>query len=273
MTDLARVQDTGSLATDMEYARVVSVGDLLPPAYRGKPANVLLAMGLGKAMGLSPAEALYRIHVIQGRPTAAAELIASNVRKAGHRLRVSGDETQARATIIRADDPDFEFESVWTLDRARKLDLTSKDGWKKQPGTMMRWRAVTEVARLACPEALYGVAYVADEVGEFVQPAPTPRATADTFAGPAEDVQDAEVVEPDPTPEPITAAQLKALHTLLSKNDMDRDAAIAWFCQRTDRDITSSKDLTKREASDLIDALSAATTDVDTLPVGGEDRG
>ena len=272
MTDLARVQDAGSLATDMEYARVVAVGDLLPPAYRGKPANVLLAMGLGKAMGLSPAEALYRIHVIQGRPTAAAELIASNVRKAGHRLRVSGDETQARATIIRADDPEFEFESVWTLDRARRLDLANKDGWKKQPGTMMRWRAVTEVARLACPEALYGVAYVADEIGEFVQSAPAPRATADMFAAPAEgDVQDAEVVASDAeTAEPITAAQLKALHTLLSKADMDRDAAIAWFCQRTDRDITSSKDLTKAEASGLIDALSAATSEADTLPVGGE---
>lgn len=275
MTDLARVQDAGSLATDMEYARVVAVGDLLPPAYRGKPANVLLAMGLGKAMGLSPAEALYRIHVIQGRPTAAAELIASNVRKAGHRLRVSGDETQARATIIRSDDPEFEFESVWTLDRARRLDLANKDGWKKQPGTMMRWRAVTEVARLACPEALYGVAYVADEVGEFVQSAPAPRATADMFAAPAEgDVQDAEVVASDAeTAEPITAAQLKALHTLLGKADMDRDAAIAWFCQRTDRDITSSKDLTKREASDLIDALSAAMTDTDALPVGGESNG
>jgi hypothetical protein len=54
---------------------------------------------------------------------------------------------------------------------------------------------------------------------------------------------------------------------------MDRDAAIAWFCQRTDRDITSSKDLTKAEASGLIDALGAATTEADTLPVGGEDRG
>ena len=92
---------------------------------------------------------------------------------------------------------------------------------------------------------------------------------------PSEDVQDAEVVEPDAeAPEPsITAAQLKALHTLLSKADMDRDAAIAWFCQRTDRDITSSKDLTKAEASGLIDALGAATTEADTLPVGGEDRG
>ncbi len=270
MTDLARVQDAGTLATDMEYARVVSVGDMLPTAYRGKPANVLVAMGLGRAMGLSPAESLYRIHVIQGRPTASAELIAANVRKAGHRLRVSGDETQARATIIRADDPEFEFESVWTLDRARRLDLASKDGWKKQPGTMMRWRAVTEVARLACPEALYGVAYVADEIGEMVQTAPAPRATADLFAETTSDVLDAEVEPELAAPEPITDAQSRKLHALLRECGMDRAAALEWFSTRLEREVTSSKDLTKVEASGLIEALSDATSEADTLPVGGE---
>lgn len=278
MTDLARLQDAGTaLATDMEYARVVAVGDMLPAAYRGKPANVLVAMGLGRAMGLSPAEALYRIHVIQGRPTASAELIAANVRKAGHRLRVSGDETQARATIIRSDDPEFEFESVWNLDRARKLDLANKDGWKKQPGTMMRWRAVTEVARLACPEALYGVAYVADEIGESVQAAPTAaptaqRATAEMFTShsPAAEVVDAEV-EPDPTPVPITDAQSRKLHALLRECGMDRDAALRWFSDRLGRDVTTSKALTKDEARGIIDALEAATSEpADTLPVGGE---
>ena len=120
-------------------------------------------------------------------------------------------------------------------------------------------RADDEGTAHEAPGKTTGVGSLRDDV---IPPAP-----------PAEDVQDAEVVEPDPTPEPITAAQLKALHTLLSKNDMDRDAAIAWFCQRTDRDITSSKDLTKAEASGLIDALGAATTEADTLPVGGEDRG
>lgn len=267
MTELARIEDAGTLATDMEYARVVSVGDLLPTAYRGKPANVLVAIGLGRAMGLSPAEALYRIHVIQGRPTAAAELIASNVRKAGHRLRVSGDETQARATIIRADDPEFEFESVWTLDRARKLELSGKDGWKKQPGTMMRWRAVTEVARLACPEALYGVAYVADEVGEMVQAAPAPRATADLFDPPAPDVTVADVV-PEPA-EPMSDAQSRKLHALLRDCGMDRAAALAWFAARIGREVTSSKELTKHEASELIEALASAVSEPasDALPV------
>ena len=46
------------------------------------------------------------------------------------------------------------------------MGLTSKDNYKKQPGTMLQWRAISAVARLACPEALYGVAYTADELGD-----------------------------------------------------------------------------------------------------------
>ena len=164
MTELVHHQTSSDLSEQMDYARAISSASMLPQQYRGKPADILIATGLGRAMGLSPAESLYRIHVIQGRPTASAELIAANVRKAGHVLRVKGDEQQARAVIIRHDDPGFEFESVWDLERAKRLGLTDKDGWRKQPGTMMRWRAITEVARLACPEALYGVAYVREEI-------------------------------------------------------------------------------------------------------------
>ena len=71
-TDLTTYQGGTALSEQMEYARVVSSGALLPQAYRGKPADILIAVGLGQAMGLSPAESLYRIDVIQGKPTASA---------------------------------------------------------------------------------------------------------------------------------------------------------------------------------------------------------
>ena len=109
-------------------------------------------MGLGASMGLSPAESLYRIHVIQGRPTASAELIAANVRRAGHRLRVTGDDIKAIASVWRSDDPEFEFRVEWNLARAQKMGLGAKENWRNQPGTMLKWRAITEVARLACPK-------------------------------------------------------------------------------------------------------------------------
>ena len=244
MTDIVHATHSNELAADMEYARVVSSGAMLPTQYRGKPADILIAMGLGRAMGLSPAESLYRIHVIQGRPTASAELIAANVRKAGHILRVRGDENSARAVIIRSDDPEFEFESVWDMERAKRLGLAGKDGWQKQPGTMMRWRAITEVARLACPEALYGVAYVAEEIGDLPRTeTTTTRVSADDFlqtsapTEPVADVTDAEVIEDEPQPEPKLSARnrgrLFALFTQKGIPEAEQLAGIARVIGRT----------------------------------------
>lgn len=267
MTELVQHQPN-DLAADMHYAEVISGGAMLPTQYRGKPADILIAMGLGRAMGLSPAESLYRIHVIQGRPTASAELIAANVRKAGHILRVRGDETSARAVIIRSDDPEFEFESVWNLERAKRLGLAGKDGWQKQPGTMMRWRAITEVARLACPEALYGVAYVADEISDAPRESfASPTVTASDFLNPAadavqtpladDDVQDSEEVADEPeTGEAITDAQMKALHASFGDVGIkDRDIRLDYVQKIVGRELTTSSDLTRAEASRVIDAL------------------
>ena len=158
-----------TLTQQMDYARTVASGSLLPQSYRDNPANVMIALGLGQAMGLAGIEALYRIDVIQGKPTASAELIASNVRKAGHKLRVETDEANMRvtATIIRADDPEFPHTVVRDMAWAQKMGLSTKDNYKKQPLTMLEWRAISAVARKACSEALYGVAYTPDELGDF----------------------------------------------------------------------------------------------------------
>lgn len=282
-TDLATFTDPSTMSATWQYAETVARASMLPAAYRGKPADVLIAIGLGQAVGIPPAQSLYEIYVVNGRPSPSANLMAALVRRSGHKLRVEGNAESCTATLVRADDPDYPFTATWTIDQARAAGLTSKDTWKQYPAAMLRARAIAEVVRMGASEAVLGMEYAAEEQRDIEDDRPVVLPRKTTGVGslrddlippvpPSEDVQDAEVVEPDAeAPEPsITAAQLKALHTLLSKADMDRDAAIAWFCQRTDRDITSSKDLTKAEASGLIDALSAATSEADTLPVGGE---
>jgi hypothetical protein len=279
-TDLATFTDPGTMSATWQYAETVARASMLPAAYRGKPADVLIAIGLGQAVGIPPAQSLYEIYVVNGRPSPSANLMAALVRRSGHKLRVDGNAESCTATLVRADDPDYPFTATWTIDQARAAGLANKDTWKQYPAAMLRARAIAEVVRMGASEAVLGMEYAAEEQRDIQDDRTVvlPRKTTgvdslrdDLIPPTSEDVQDADVVEPDTeVPEPITAAQLKALHTLLSKAEMDRDAAIAWFCQRTDRDITSSKDLTKAEASGLIDALGAATTEADTLPVGGE---
>lgn len=161
-----------SMQDQMQFAQLVTEGSMVPKDYKGQPANAMIAIGLGQSMGLSPAESLYRIDVIQGKPTASAELIASNIRKAGHVLRVEVDEqnTSVRATVYRADDPVFAHTVTRDMNWAKQMGLVSKDNYKRQPLTMLQWRAISGVGRLACPEALYGVQYTPDELGDIPAP-------------------------------------------------------------------------------------------------------
>lgn len=165
--EIALQQPAMTFAEQMQYAKTVCQGSLVPSAYRGQPANVLIAMDFGRSMGLSPAESLYRITVISGRPSASAELIAANVRRAGHRLRVTKDDRARTATceIVRRDDPDFTFTATWDMAKAQQANLSGKENWRKYPMAMLTARSITECARDACPEALYGVVYTGEELG------------------------------------------------------------------------------------------------------------
>lgn len=168
MTQELAAREMG-IDAQMRYAKAMSQATIIPQSYRNNPANILVAEGFGQSMGLSPAESLYRINVIQGKPTMSAELVAAQVRKAGHKLRIEQDPASmtARATIIRADDPDAPYTSVWDMERAKAMGLAAKESYKKQPLTMLTWRAVTDCARMACSEALYGM-YTPDEMGATV---------------------------------------------------------------------------------------------------------
>lgn len=155
-----------SVPDRMKYSEALSGSTLLPADYRGKPANVLLALEYGNALGIPPMTAIQGVHIINGKPTASAGLIGALVRKAGHRLRVTGDAAHAVCEIVRHDDPEFTFRSKWTWDRAVAAKLTGKDTWKNFPAAMLKARAITECARDACPEALAGVNYTPEELGD-----------------------------------------------------------------------------------------------------------
>lgn len=169
-TSLVPVGDAprSSLAEKITYASKLADADLLPAAYRKKPGNILLAIEMGESIGVPAITAINLIHVIEGKPSASSALISALVRRAGHRLRVTGNDQQATAQIVRCDDPDFTFSATWTLDRAKAANLTGKGPWKSYPAAMLKARAITECARDACQEALCGVQYTPEELGADV---------------------------------------------------------------------------------------------------------
>ena len=212
-TDLV---STAPLPDRLAYAEALSKADLLPKQFAGKPADVLLAMEWGAALGMTPMQAINSIHVINGKPGLSANALAALVRRQGHRMRVVGDEKEATASIWRRDDPEFEYRATWTLDMAKKAGLiTGKDNWTKYPGAMLKARAQTAVVRDACPELIIGLPGDDDIDGPDwstpVQPATTVERLDDTSTV---DTATGEIVDQAP-------ADLDAIAMRIAAADLD----------------------------------------------------
>ena len=238
----------GVLTEQLRYAQEVSQADILPDAYKNRPSDILVAMGFGQAMGLSPMESLYRINVIKGKPTMSAELIAAQVRKAGHKLRITKDREHlsVTATIIRSDDPDSPFSEIRDQQWAQNMGLTGRENYRKQPLTMLTWRAITAVAREACPEALYGVAYTPDEMYDMQPQQPSQPAPA---------VQQPTQAEEEPVPAVVLATKYqrsKLNNALKSCGVKTRDESNHVYTTLLERPITGSSDIEWSEADQLL---------------------
>jgi hypothetical protein len=160
----------------LQYAKALAEASIIPTQYQRKPANVLVAIETGNALGIPAIQALNSIAVINGRATLSADLMAAVVRRAGHRLRVREDGPESvTATLIRADDPDGAFTATWTREKATRAGLWGNRGpWTQYPTQMLRARAITEVCRQGASDALMGLVYTPEELGARLDDAGAP---------------------------------------------------------------------------------------------------
>lgn len=269
-----RERPTSRDADEVERAHRITVG------------NITATILTGDELGLQPMAALRSIDVIQGTPAMRAIALRAIVLAAGHDMWVE-DATETRAIVKgKRKGSDQVQQSVWTLDRAQKLGLAGKENWRKQPGAMLVARATSECARLVAADAILGVPYSVEELADGDEDAGQPVATQPAAAAPRTarrrtttapqaiarppveqqdepvDVEpDFDEVEPVATPEtaavdPINPAQVKKVQVLYRELDVDdRDERLADVGAFVGRDVLSTSDLTKDEASRLIDDL------------------
>lgn len=251
-------------------AQQLAASNLLPEQYRKQPANLIWAIQYAQALGVHPMTAITGIAVINGRPTASAQLIGGLVRRAGHKLRVETSDTRAVAIVIRADDPDFEFRAEWTIERARKAGLGDRGPWRQYPAAMLAARAITEVARMAAPESLFGIIYTAEELGADVDDegsildatvVAAPTTVQAEVVHPAEAIvlggSDRYAIEDTTDGEPLAARnQITRIAILRKELGIDDEA----YRKRLEGlyGVATSKALTEAQAADLIEKLSAA---------------
>lgn len=185
----------------IEWARTIAPSGLLPKAYQRNPANLFLAAEYADALGIERINALTSIHVIEGRPSMSADLMVALARRAGHKVRVQVKGEAAKAVLIRADDPEFEYECVWTMQRAQAAGLAGKGVWKSYPQAMLRSRALSEVIRMGASEVLIGGIYTPEELGAETGPTGEPiRPQSITTAVTIAELMDDEPAQPPASP-------------------------------------------------------------------------
>lgn len=165
----------------LQHAQAVAQSSLIPAGYRNQAANVLWAMDLADALGVPFPQVMQTMVVMRGRMAMSADLMAAVVRRAGHKLRVSEQGMSVTATLIRRDDPDYEFSVTWNEAKAKQANLWGQRGpWTQYPAQMLRSRAITEVCRQGASDALAGAVYTTEELeGSAPHPAPATAAASD----------------------------------------------------------------------------------------------
>ena len=149
-----------------ELAQKLAATDFVPKGLRGKPEAVLAAVLTGHELGLGPMQALAKIHVIEGRPALAAELMRAIVLRAGHELYIA-ESTNTKATIAGQRLGDSrEVRITWPMDDAKRAKLDGTDVWRKYPRAMLLARATGELVRGTFPDVLAGITYTPEELSD-----------------------------------------------------------------------------------------------------------
>lgn len=133
----------------------------------------------GASLGLAPIQALMAIHVVKGRPSLSAQAMLALVRASPLCERFEIVESTRERCVVetkrrRATRPQ---RVEWTIERAKAAGLIKRaqgekgepTPWENYPEVMLRWRAISELARLEYSEITLGL-YTPEEAAAIPGP-------------------------------------------------------------------------------------------------------
>lgn len=264
-----------SMVAAKQLADALTATGMVPKQYQGNPDDGAAAIMYGDEIGLSPTQSLQSINVVHGTPGLDARTMVALVLAAGHEVWTES-ETPAKVVVCGRRRGSSRIERAeWDMPRAERAGYATRNSnYKTKPVEMLYARAAATVCRRVAPDALKGLSYATAELEDDAQEpqtttvtaaAPQSRRVSAPQAAPAappepelDDEAAAAAAEPEASEAPAlrSEAQSRALFAGLRAAGMaDRAAGLAWISSELDREVESTKTLTKAEASQLIDTL------------------
>jgi hypothetical protein len=284
----------GEVRAAAQIAEGLCRTSFVPKHFYDKPAETAAAILTGYELGLSPMAAVRSIFIISGTPGMYAKSMVAVVQSRGHEVWIPEQSDERVVVRGRRKGSKHVFETVWDRARVVKAKLTGNAKYQDNPQQMMVARGQAEICRQVAADALHGIPYAVEELDDFPDASPAPavgRVTATEILSSAVDETPAPAPLTSPSSDParhaseressappdsnvaaqgqaepgITTQQSKKMYALLRETGReDRDVALVYISGVIDRVVESTKELTKREAGKVIDALEApAEPDLD----------
>ena len=140
-------------------------------------AKALVKILAGKEIGVTPFQAMTNIHIIQGKATMGANLMAAKVKGSGkYDYRVSELSSEKCSILFKQRDSLADGgwadlgKFTYSLEDAKRAGLVkSGSSWEKYPQNMLFARAISSGVRIYCPDVFNGnLVYVPEEMGAQV---------------------------------------------------------------------------------------------------------
>lgn len=125
-------------------------------------AQAFVKIQAGQEIGIPPFAAMTGIHIIQGKPTIGAGLIASRVKGSGKYDYKVKEMTEKNCSIDFMQGKELIGNSSFSIEDAKKAQTKNID---KFPKNMLFARAISNGVKWFCPDIFSGPVYTPEEMG------------------------------------------------------------------------------------------------------------
>ena len=162
----------GQYKIAMQYAK----SDLVPPIFKGKPENVIIAMGLSEKIGIDLFSVMQNLTIVKGKIGWTGSFCKILIEKTGKYTDIEyvfvgekgKDDYGCYLQATQKSNNKIIKGTVVDMAMVKAENWISNPKWKSMPQQMLCYRAASFFARLYCPEALSGI-YTQEENEDIPQ--------------------------------------------------------------------------------------------------------
>ena len=156
--------------TQLPLQEVMSIGKTFAEsgmfADTKSAAQAIVKIQAGQEIGIPPFAAMTGIHIIQGKPTIGAGLIASRVKGSGKYDYKVMQQDEKICSIDFYQGKEKIGNSTFTIEDAKKAQTKNID---KFPKNMLFARAISNGVKWFCPDVFSGPVYVPEEMNHVIE--------------------------------------------------------------------------------------------------------